>query len=218
METDITDEQIEDFRKQIIKQIESTFSEEKKEPAIERVNSMNREEFIEFLNKNKLLGSDNQEQREVDIKQSNESPFRLIVEEKIPSYRIDENKIAIAVLEIKPISKGHIIIIPKSPISELKKIPKSIISLANKISKKIKKEFNPKEVLISPSHVLGEVIINIIPVYSNESHNSPRKQASQEELEELKIALGKKQKTKTAKAPKIKKIEESKMWFPRRIP
>jgi histidine triad (HIT) family protein len=219
---EITDEQIEEFRKQIIQQIESTFSEEKKEPAIERVNSMNKEEFIEFLQKNKLLKSENSEQEEQEADSSNkgdkESPFRLIIEEKIPSYKIDENKASIAVLEIKPISKGHIIIIPKEPIFDPKKIPKPILTFANKISKKIKKEFGPKEVLISPSHILGEVIINIIPVYSNESHNSPRKQASQEELEELKITLGKKQKTKTIKTPKIKKIEESKMWFPRRIP
>jgi len=228
---EINQGQIEEFKRQIIRQIESTFSEDKKGPAIERVNSMNDEEFIEFLKKNKLLTSESnpksdkeypeseKEQNEESQKlSSNESPFRLIVERKIPSYIIDENKYSLAVLEIKPISKAHIIIIPKKAVPDSDKIPKSIFSLAKKISKKIETKFKPKEVLISPSHILGETIINLLPVYSNESLDSPRKQASKEELEELKNILEKKQKIKKIKTPKIKKIEASKMWFPKRIP
>lgn len=217
---EMSEEQIEEFKRQIIQQIESTFSEEKKEPAIERINSMDKEEFIEFLKKNKLLNSEqNQESDEEHQKINlNESPFRLIVEGKIPSYSLEENKNAMVVLEIKPISKGHTIIIPKKAISKSDKIPKSILSLAKKISKRIKTKLNPKEVLISSSYTLDEIIINILPVYSNESLNSQRKQASKEELEELKDILGKKQKTKAIKQPKIKKLEESKMWLPRRIP
>lgn len=218
---EITDEQIEEFKRQIIQQIESTFSEEKKEPAIERINSMNKEEFVEFLKKNKLLASEqNKEQpneQSQDIGQ-NESPFRLIIEGKIPSYILDENKDSIAVLEIKPISKAHTIIIPKKPVAESGKIPQSIFSLAKKISKKIKTKLKPKEVLISSSYALGETIINILPIYSNESLDSQRKQISKEELEELKKILEKKQKTKIIKKQKIGKIEESKMWLPKRIP
>ncbi|MEK6832433.1 MAG: HIT domain-containing protein [Nanoarchaeota archaeon] len=223
---EITDEQIEEFKRQIIQQIESTFSEEKKEPAIERINLMNKEEFIEFLKKNKLLASEQAEQ-EQDGEQpteqaqkliQNENPFRLIIEGKIPSYQIDENKDSIAVLEIKPISKAHIIIIPKKPVAESGKIQQSVFSLAKKISKKIKTKFKPKEILISSSYALGETIINILPVYSNESLNSQRKQISSEELEELKKILEKKQKIKIIKKQKIGKIEESKMWLPKRIP
>ena len=65
---------------------------------------------------------------------------------------------------------------------------------------------------------MGEIIINLLPVYSNETLDSPRKQISQEELEELKKILEKKKKTKNVKKPGIKKIEEQKMWFPKRIP
>jgi histidine triad (HIT) family protein len=218
---ELTPQQIEDFKKQIIQQIESTFSEDKKGPAIEKVKAMNDEEFIEFLKKNKLLGSDSNQEEYEDSSQSqnsNESPFRLIVEGKIPSYVIDENKDCIAVLEIKPVSKGHIIIIPKKEVSQSDKIPKSVFSLAKRISKKIETKFKPKEVLISSSLSLGETIINILPVYSNETINSSRKQASKEELESLKNILEKKKKAKQARKPRIKKIEESKIWFPRRIP
>jgi histidine triad (HIT) family protein len=217
---ELSQEQIEEFKKQIIQQIESSFSEDKKAPAIERVNTMNDEEFIEFLKKNKLLGSDsNQEELEEEQGTNlNESPFRLIVEGKIPAYVIDENKDCIAVLEIKPVSKGHIIVIPKKIVSPPSKIPKSVFSLAKRISKKIETKFKPKEVLISSSQVLGEIIINILPVYTNESTSSPRKQISKEELEDLKNILEKKKKAKQARKPRVKKLEESKIWFPKRIP
>ncbi|MCX6750363.1 MAG: HIT family protein [Candidatus Pacearchaeota archaeon] len=221
----LTQEQIEEFKKQIIQQIESGFSEEKKGPAIERVNSMNDEEFIDFLKKNKLLSSeydetDKDSYEEAEKENQSESPFRLIVDGKIPSYLIDENKECIAVLEIKPISKAHTIIIPKKSVAESGKIPPSVFSLAKIISKKIESQFKPKKVLISPSYILGEMILNLLPVYSNESLDSPRKQISNEELESLKKILGKKQNTKVERIKKtrIKKIEESKMWFPRRIP
>lgn len=217
---DLTEDQIEEFKKQIIQQIESTFSEDKKGPAIERINLMNNEEFIEFLKKNKLLNSDSDREssEESNISTSSETSFRLIVEGKIPSYLIDENKDCMAVLEIKPISKAHIIIIPKKAVHEADKIPKSSFSLAKRISKKIETNFKPKEVLISSSQVLGEAILNILPVYTNESLSSPRKQISKEELESLKNLLEKKKKTKQAKKPSVKKIKESLMWFPKRIP
>ena len=219
---ELTQEQIEEFKEQIIQQINSSFSEDKKVPAIQRIKSMNNEEFVDFLKKNKLLPPGNNKESESGEEQGDtshdETPFRLIVEGKIPSYSIDENKYGIAVLEINPISKAHIIIIPKKPLVKSENIPKEIFSLAKKISKKIEKKLKPKEVLISPSSVLGETIINVLPVYSNESFSSQRKKASKEELENLKSLLEKKQATKTVKKPKIKKIEESKIWFPKRIP
>jgi histidine triad (HIT) family protein len=213
---ELTQEQIQEFKEQIIRQIETSFPEDKKGYAIERIKSMDDEEFLEFLKNNNLQASESTSKEKSQEK--TESPFRLIIEGKIPSYKIDENKICIAVLEINPISKAHIIIIPKKPITKPDKLPKAISSLAKKVSERIKNKFNPKEVLISPSYVLGETIINLLPVYSNESLSSPRKQASKEELEIIKDALEKKSKTKIQKTPRIKKIQEEKLWLPRRIP
>lgn len=221
---ELTEEQIGEFKKQIIQQIQSTFSEDKKGPAIERVNSMNKEEFIDFLKKNKLLSSEYDKEMEGESGEESqessqgETPFRLIIEGKIPSYIIDENKDCLAVLEIKPISKGHTIIIPKKAVFESNKLPKSSFSLAKKISKRIESNFKPKNVLISPSSVLGETILNILPVYSNESLTSQRTQPSKEELENIKNILEKKKKVKNVKKPRVKKIKESTAWFPKRIP
>jgi histidine triad (HIT) family protein len=216
---ELNQEQIEGFKKQIIQQITTNFSEDKKAPAIERIKAMNNEEFMDFLKKNKLIESDsNEEDEETGKLSSQETPFRLIAEGKLPSYKIDENKEGIAVLEINPVSKGHVLIIPKKAVLSPAKMPKSILSLAKNIAKKIEKEFKPKEVLISTNNSLGEIIVNLLPVYSNETLSSPRKQASKDELESLKDVLGRKSKVEKVKPPKIKKIEESKIWFPRRIP
>lgn len=211
----LTKEQLKDFKNQVISQIESTFSDDQKGPAIERVSSMSDEEFIEFLSTNNLLPGELEVPKTAE---NNENPFRMIINGKVPSYPIEENNSCVAVLEIRPISKGHTIIIPKKVLTSSENVPKTIISLAKSISKRITEKFKPKEVLISPSKSLGEIIFNLIPVYSEETPNSPRKQISKEELEELKIILEKKQKEKTTKTPKIKKIDEQKIWIPRRIP
>ena len=142
----------------------------------------------------------------------------MIVDEKILSYKIDENKEAIAVLEINPVSKGHTIIIPKKPVYDSKKIPKEVLSLANSVSKRIKTKLNPKEVSVSTSNVLGETIMNVLPIYSGESLSSPRKQAPKEELEQLMPILEKKSAAKREKKAKTTKIEDTKMIIPRRIP
>jgi histidine triad (HIT) family protein len=213
----ISKEQIINLKKQIISQIESTFPEDKKNSAIKQVEDMNDNQFIEFLKKNKLIDSSTEEDELRPIN-SNETPFRLIVEKKIPSYLIEENKDSIAVLEINPISKAHIIIIPKKPIKDSEKIPSSLFTLAKKISKRITSNFKPKEVSILSSIVLGEAIIQILPIYDKESLNSKRYSASKEELEELKKILEKKSKPKIIKKVKINKTKEPKLWIPKRIP
>jgi histidine triad (HIT) family protein len=213
----ISKEQIINLKKQIISQIESTFPEDKKNSAIKQVEDMNDNQFIEFLKKNKLIDSSTEEDELRPIN-SNETPFRLIVEKKIPSYLIEENKDSIAVLEINPISKAHIIIIPKKPIKDQEKIPSSLFTLAKKISKRITSNFKPKEVSILSSIVLGEAIIQILPIYDKESLNSKRYSASKEELEELKKILEKKSKPKIIKKVKINKTKEPKLWIPKRIP
>lgn len=213
----INKEQIENLKEQIISQIKSTFPEDKKASAIKQIKEMNNEEFIEFLKKNKLIDFSD-EAKELQLSDQSETPFRLIIEKKIPSYIIEENKDSIAVLEINPISKAHIIIIPKKPIKDSEKIPSSLFTLAKKISKRINSNFKPKEISILSSIVLGETIIQILPIYEKESLNSKRYSAPKEELEELQKILEKKSKPKKIKKAKISKIKEPKVWIPKRIP
>lgn len=203
-------EQIKNIKTQLIQQIESTFPEDKKLAAKEQINAMNEKQLEEFLKQNNLLKKSSNSEEPQGI-------FRGIVNGQIPSFKIEENKDALAVLEINPISKGHILIIPKKPITSLEKIPQSIFSLAKKISKRLKIRLKAKEVNISSANMFGEFIINVFPVHNGESINSERKKAEEKELLELQKTLSKKSKTKIIKK-KPEQVQEENLRLPKRIP
>ncbi len=201
----LSSEQIEQIKKQIIQQIESTFPEEQKDSAIEQVEMMNSEELEKFLEKNNILKQEKQK-----------CIFCSIVFGEMESCKIGENSEALGVLEINPISKAHSLIIPKKHISSEKGMPKEAIELAEEISKKIKKEFSPKNVLSSFSNFFGHEVINLVPIYKDETLDSKRYQAKKEELLEIqKVFMDKPKEPK--KKPETKKVQE-KIWLPRRIP
>ena len=208
----LSQEDSENIKKQLIKQVEENFPGDKKSAAISQIKEMSPEEVEEFLEKNNVQqSSENQNAKCI---------FCSIVFNEIPSYKIDENKSAMAVLEINPISKGHVIVIPREHSHQIKKSEKEIASLIKNLSKKIQKEFSPKEVKVSYSQMFGHSIINLLPIYENETMDSKRKKAEKGHLEELQKILGKKSKSKTEKIskPKTKIVKEKNMWLPRRIP
>jgi len=204
-------EQIAQIKQQLIQQIETTFPEDKKQAAKQHIEVMNGEQLEEFLKQNNLIKggqSSTGEQQNV---------FRNIISGQIHSYKIGEDKYALAVLEINPISKGHTILIPKQEADSVEKIPQPAFSLAKKISKRIKTKLKPKEVKIASSNAFGEFIINVFPVYENESLNSQRYHAEETELQELQKKLEKKAITKIIKKTP-KKIQEKNIRLPKRIP
>lgn len=187
-------------------------------------------ELEEFLKQNKIQLQQAKQDKEERINKTEQTSqeqiqciFCAISQGKVPSYKIDENKDSIVVLEINPISKGHSLVIPKNHIEEIDKIPSSAFSLAKKISKKIKTKFSPKEIEIHSTKVMNHAIINILPIYSSETLNTERKKSSEQELKELQKQLEKKSSSKIAKTKSkkiLKKSKESveKLWLPRRIP
>lgn len=206
-------DQIENVKKQLISQLDVS-SIPDKENIKNNIISMNPEQLEQFLIQNNLIRSQHQPDQK-----TNECIFCSIVSGQIHSYKIDENKDSIAVLEINPISKGHVIIIPREHIKSSDKLPKTVFSLAKKIAKKIKSKFKPKDITIVSSNLFGHEIVNILPVYKEETLDSERHKAKPEELEKLHKILEKKVKPKKVSPPKIKKIDSvEKLWLPRRIP
>lgn len=202
----ISEDETEEIKNQIIKQIEENFPEEKKEFAKRQILSMNPQQLETFLSKNKLIKP-----------QSNQCIFCSIISGEIQSYKIGENKKAIAVLEINPISKAHSLVIPKKHVLFKNKIPSTLSSFAQKIAKKIKTKFKPKEVKIIPSELFGHEIINIFPVYRNETIDSKRYNIKPEELKWIQEKFEKKEAEEVK--TKIEKIgEKEKIWLPKRIP
>ena len=162
----ISPEQIPEIKKQLLQQIKTTLPEDQQESAKQYVESLNSKQLEEFLEKNKLIKSGQ------EGTQTQKCAFCSIVSGEIKSYKIDENELAIAILEINPISEGHVLVIPKKHISSNKEIPKNIFSFVDKITKRLKTTFKPKEVITSPANLFGHEIINVIPVYKNETINS----------------------------------------------
>lgn len=202
--------QAENIRKKIIGQIEKSFPEDKKEFARKQIEAMNPEELEKFLNQNKLIKTH---------QTSQECVFCSIISGNISSYKIDENSEAIAVLEINPYSKGHVLVIPKEHTPNYGKEPKNKIrELMEKISKTIKKNLKPKSITIANDNLFGHQVINIIPNYEgNElfSKDSTRQQIEPEELSTLKEILT--QTTKKVIKSESKKLKE-KIFLPKRIP
>ncbi len=204
----ISKEQAETIKKQLIDNLEY-FPEEKRDFIQKKVMQMDEKELFEFLKQNKLI--QDQQQSPVPTQsppQPTQTPtqpqqqclFCSILQDKIPTYKIDENKTSLAILEINPISKGHSLIIPKKHDAK-EKIPTSSFSLAKKIAKKIKSKFKPIDVKISVNQIMGHSLIEVIPFYDDTDPNKKQK-APEEELKKLQNKLEKKTRKKTRKKSK----------------
>jgi histidine triad (HIT) family protein len=192
----LTEEEVKQVKEQLFNQVEE-FPDEQRNEAISQIEKMNAEQLEEFLIKNNLIKGE-----------GGNCIFCSIASGETPSYKIDENKDAVAVLDINPLSEGQILIIPKQhkPIDE---IP-SALELAQKVSKLLKEKLKAEETKIETNKVQGHGIINIVPVYKGKKLE--RKKAEESELKELQQKLTKeeekKEPVKETKKPKDVKIED----------
>lgn len=210
----LTEEQASQIKRQIIDNINSTYPGDKKASAIQLLESMNHEQLEQFILDNKMIKNVNPNQQCV---------FCSIISGDISGIKIAENQHATAFLEINPISQGHSIIIPKT---HAEKCPKGAYSLAEDISKKLNHVFSPKNIEIVPSNMFGHEILNVIPVYENETLQSPRHSATHEDLEKVREQLSrvidsptqKSSPKKETKPKKPKPLTEKNTWLPKRFP
>jgi len=214
----LTKEQADNMKNQLIRQIEASFPDDKRQFAISQVEAMDPEQLEEFLVKNKLLKKEG-----TSHAHSGQCVFCSIVFGDIKAYKIAENSKAIAVLEINPVSRGHTIIIPKEHITSEKELSKQVSALSKKVSSIIKLKLKPEEIKTVSSNILGHEIFNVIPFYENQKDSSERRRATEEELADLQGILTKKSSIERplGKRKSIKKIIkefEEKIWLPKRIP
>jgi len=197
--------QADQIKAQLIEQLKSSPNKNKKQIE-EAIKAMSNSQLEEFLKQNKI-------QYKTEGK-GEECVFCSILDGKIPAYILDENKKSLAILEINPLSKGHLIVISK----EHKKLPTSAFSLANKLAKRLKSKLKAEEVKIENAKILGHELINVIPLYKD-TKLEPKK-ASQKELillqEKLKTKPRKKatKKAKNTKSLKVKELEKAPIRIP----
>ena len=197
-------EQLQEIKKQLIEQINTTFPEERKTETISQIKSMNDEQLIEFLKQNNLIKTKDQNSGQ------EQCIFCSMVFGDMPTTKIDENEKAIAILELNPISEGHALVIPKNHITKQEDLDTETQELALKVKTKLEQTFNPKEVQLFSREVMGHQIINVLPIYNNETIDSPRTKKTPEQLKELQEKINS-QITVDSKPEKIideKKIEQ----------
>ncbi len=217
MTEQIPQEQINQLKENIIKQVQQQEgSQEQKDEFIQKIKSMNNDEFISFLKQQGIIKDENSSQGD-----GQKCIFCSIVFGDVPSRKIAENEKAIAVLEINPMTKGHAIIIPKEHTEET---INEVADLAEKIKGKITKELNPKEIKVESSVLFGHQVANIIPIYENTPKQPQKKQASEEELNELEKKLNilktesKEIEKQEPKEEYQEEINEENTWLPKRLP
>ena len=194
----LTDEQSKKIKDQLLKQL-SNFPEDKQEQIKGQVESMTPDQVENFVKQNKLnhLGG--------------ECIFCSIAGGNTPSFRVGENEDNIAILELNPLSKGHILIVPKNHVEN---IGSSAQKLAEEISEKLKEKFSPKAVQSNEIKIMEHPLLEIIPIYGGETE---RQQASEDDLKALQDEILN-ENPQVEEKPTIVQAKEELFKMPPRIP
>ena len=235
---ELTKEQADQIKQHLLGQLEN-FPEDKRDQIKEKIMEMNEEELSEFLVQNQLLQQNTQDPNQPQPQNPTQAPgnpnqpypqcvFCSIINNEIPSYKLEENKDNIAILEINPLSKAHLLIVPKKHY-ETEKIPTSAFALAKKIARKIKATIkpSPQEIRISSQNMFGHGLVEVLPIYADQKIDPNKKEkASEEELKKLQEILKVKPRPikissnnqPSQSKPKKAKSNSGLYQFPSRIP
>lgn len=120
------------------------------------------------------------------------SIFTKIIQGEIPAYKILEDDYFLAFLDVFPIAKGHVLVIPKEEVDNIFDIEDNTLGelhvFSKKVAKAIEKSFDCKKVGVS---VVGLEVphahIHLIPMNSVSDMNFAKEKLSftKEEMEEI---------------------------------
>ena len=124
------------------------------------------------------------------------SIFTKIINGEIPCYKVAENNEYLAFLDITPIRKGHVLVIPKNEIDYIFDLDNQeiggIFVFAKEVAKKIKKVFPCKKIGVS---VIGLEVphahVHLIPINSISDMNFMQEKLvlNNEELNEIALKI-----------------------------
>jgi len=124
------------------------------------------------------------------------SIFTKIIQGEIPCYKIAEDENFIAFLDITPIAKGHVLVVPKQECDKIFDVNIEILSkwlvFAQPIAKAIEKTFPCKRCGIS---VIGLEVphahMHLVPINSADDLNFTRKKLTltSEEMKEIQSTI-----------------------------
>jgi len=91
----------------------------------------------------------------------------------------------LAVMEIRPLSKGHVLIIPKVEVLRKEDLPSGVVSCAKDIAEKIRTNLGAKKVKVAIEQKFGEIVVEVVPEYDVPVPEADRKEADKDELLKL---------------------------------
>lgn len=205
----LTQEQAEELKKQLREQVQ-TMPEERKKQALIQIDSMSSEALELMLE---------QQQQRMEKGESSKTIFRMIVDKEIESNIVEETSDLLAVLDINPISKGHIMIIPKKAVSEEKALLEQSLPLAKSLSDRVIEGLKAKKTEIQAEKKFGEAVVHIIPIYDSPlTLASPRQSSSPEELKKIVESLQPQPKKEVIKISSSEEKPRQTLKLSRRIP
>jgi diadenosine tetraphosphate (Ap4A) HIT family hydrolase len=203
-------EEIAEARKQLLEQVKS-LPEGQRAEGEKQVSEMSDEAISGMVEQQRSGGGGGGQQ-----------VFRMMVSGQIDTVKVGESNEAIAVLEINPISRGHMFIIPKTQVTKREDLPESVVSYAGELAEKVRVNLGAEKVKVSIEEKFGEMVVEVIPDYGSGISEEGRKKIEKGELEKVKkeintevVKIGKKVEVVKKKAKK-KKVEVLKLR--RRIP
>lgn len=102
-----------------------------------------------------------------------DSIFTKIIKGDIPSYKIYEDEKVYAMLDIEPLSDGHVLVFPKAQIDLLWDLPDEeyeyLWQVAKKIAQRMQEIFQPKRVgAVVEGFGVPHAHIHLVPLYDND--------------------------------------------------
>jgi len=119
--------------------------------------------------------------------------FCKIVEGKIPSYKVYENKDFLAFLDINPLNPGHTLVVTKKHYRWLWDLPNigECFEFVQKIAKTLQKTMNTEWIVCDVAGMgVPHVHIHLVPRFRNDGHGEflnamAVKKISKEEMENI---------------------------------
>ncbi len=128
--------------------------------------------------------------------------FCKIVKGEIPCYKIYEDDRVLVFLDIRPLSKGHTLVLPKEHFKNILDISEGLYEYMSKIVKKVSQviqdRYNPEGILINQNNgqragqEVPHIHVHIKPIYMDTKvfdEADHRKEFSQDEMNRIKEEL-----------------------------
>jgi histidine triad (HIT) family protein len=122
--------------------------------------------------------------------------FSKIIQGEIPAYKIAENELFFAFLDIFPLQKGHVLVVPKIEIDKVFELPDNYLSqilvFAKPIAEAIAASFPCDRVsMMTVGLEVPHAHLHLIPINQADDLNfaNPKLQLSKAELMEVQAAI-----------------------------